>query len=566
MLRHLAIQDFVIVDRLEFSLAAGFSVLTGETGAGKSILVDALDLVVGGRAESGVVRDGATRAEVAAEFEFDTSHPLQTWLDTHELNGDPGVLLLRRVIEQNGRSRAWINGHVATLAQLREAGEGVLDIHGQHAHQSLLRPVAQRQLLDTHAGLLPLVEAVSQAYRAWQRCLSQVTLAQTQQAALQAERVEVDARVTDLKRLAPEPGEWARLAAEHARLSNASALIEGAHSALQALSENEPAMLTQMAAIQTQLQQLCAHDAGLAPIVELLDGAQAQAAEAVRELRHYGSSLDLDPQALQAAEHRVEALHAAARRYRIKPEQLADFAQEQLARLTALAQSSDIAALQSQLAELHAVYVERASQLTTQRKAAAAQMANDVTEVMQTLAMSGARLGVQLRPLDQPAAHGMEDIDIEVAAHASLPLRPLARVASGGELSRISLAIQMVASKASPVQTMIFDEVDTGIGGAVAEVVGRALKQLGAERQVLAVTHLPQVAAQANAQWRVTKSGAGERVTTQLIALDAQARIEEIARMLGGTQITSTTRQHATELLAQGANTAPKRARAARRT
>jgi DNA repair protein RecN (Recombination protein N) len=549
MLRALGIRDFVIVQRVEIEFGPGFTVLTGETGAGKSILVDAIELLMGGRADAATVREGAERAELSAEFDLDQGAPLSAWLAEHELEGDPGGLILRRSVDAAGRSRCFINGHAATLAQLREAGEHLVDIHGQHAHQSLLRAAAQRELLDAHAGAEALARETSEAFRAWKRLETLAAQAQAQFAQREAERADLQASVDELAKLAPREGEWDLLTAEHARLAHGSALLEGAQAALEALSEAEGASLPQLTAVAGRLRALCAHDAQLVPVVEGLDAAAAQAGEALRELRRYASRVELDPEALRAAETRIEALHAAGRKFRVRPAELASLAGELQARLAELDLAVDPEALRREVGAAHERFVSAAKELSARRKGAAQALSKAVSEGMQQLAMGGGSFAVSLRALEAPAATGAEEVEFEVSSHPSLPLRPLARVASGGELSRISLALQLVASKASPVGTLVFDEVDSGIGGAVAETVGRSLRRLGRERQVLCVTHLPQVAAQGDGQWTVVKAGARGKLAVSVQRLEGKARIEELARMLGGAQITATTRRHAAEML-----------------
>jgi len=549
MLRALSVRDFVIVERAELELGAGFSVLTGETGAGKSILVDAIELLVGGRAESAMVREGAERAELSAEFDVGAGGPLAAWLDEHELAGDAGVLLLRRTVDRAGRSRCFVNGHAATLAQLAEAGAYLVDIHGQHVHQSLLRAAAQRELLDAHAGAQEMARETADAYRAWRRLEALAAQAQEQYAQREAERLELEEKVAELKKLAPRQGEWEALTAEHSRLAHGSSLVAGAQSSLEALSEADGASLPQLAAVASRLRALAAHDVELVAIVELLESAQAQAGEAVRELRHYASRIELDPDALRALEARIEALHAAGRKHRVRPPELARRADELVARLAELELAVDPQALRREVAAAEQRYAAAAKKLSARRRSAAQALSKAVTEGMQQLAMGGGRFAVSLRVLEAPSAAGAEEVSFEVASHPSLPLRPLAKVASGGELSRIGLAIQLVAATGSPVGTLVFDEIDSGIGGAVAETVGRSLKRLGRERQVLCVTHLPQVAAQGDEQWSVSKQGARGKLSVSVGRLDRAARIEELARMLGGTQITATTRRHAAELL-----------------
>jgi DNA repair protein RecN (Recombination protein N) len=547
VLRALEIRDFVIVEAASLELGDGFSVLTGETGAGKSILVDAIELLVGGRAEAGVVRDGAERAELSAEFEIDKDAFLDRWMSEHELAGDPGRVLLRRTIDPSGRTRCFINGHSATLAQLKEAGERLLDIHGQHAHQSLLRAAAQRELLDACAQAQPLARDTAEAFRDWRRLEALAEEAQKSFAAREAERAELRDRVRELEKLGLREGEWALVAAEHARLAHGSSLLAGAQSSLEALTEAEGAALAQLSAVASRLRSLSAHDRGLQEIVGLLESAEAQAGEAVRALRHYAGRIDLDPEALRAAERRIEALHAAARKHRVRPEDLGARLAELQGRLAELELAVDPEALEREVRAARVRYHDAAGKLSTRRRDAAAALSKSVTAAMQQLALAGGRFSVSLRKLEAPAASGLEEIELEVASHPSLPPRALAKVASGGELSRISLALQMVAARAAPVPTLIFDEVDSGIGGAVAETIGRALRKLGKERQVLCVTHLPQVAACAHRHFQVEKSSSRTRVGVRVSGLDRAGRVAELARMLGGAE--STAREHAAELL-----------------
>jgi DNA repair protein RecN (Recombination protein N) len=549
MLRALAVRDFVIVERVELETARGFAVLTGETGAGKSILVDAIELLVGGRGDAALVREGAERAELSAEFDAEPSGALAAWLAERELEGDPGTLILRRTIDRGGRSRCYVNGHAATLAQLKEAGEFLVDIHGQHEHQSLLRPAAQRELLDAHGGCAPLARECAEAWRAWRRLEALMAEAQEQFAKRESERAALEEKLEDLGKLAPREGEWESLAAEHKRLAHGSSLLAGTQSALEALSESEGACLAQLGAVLARLRSLAEHDERLKPVVGMLVSAEAETGEAVRELRHYASRVELDPEALRDAEARIEALHAAARRHRARPAELARLFDELKARRAELELAASPEALEREVAAAKQKYDSAAKKLSAKRKSAAQAFARAVSEAMQGLAMQGGRFAAALRPLEAPAPSGLEEVEFEVASHPSLPLRPLAKVASGGELSRVSLAIQLVAARESPVATLVFDEVDAGIGGKVAETVGKALKRLGRERQVLCVTHLPQVAAQADEQWQVTRTGGRGKVTCSVARLEREARVEELARMLGGAEITATTRKHAAELL-----------------
>ncbi len=544
MLRALDVRDFVLVERVALEFGAGFAVLTGETGAGKSMLVDAIELLVGGRAEGDLVRAGAERAELSAEFELKDG-ALSSWLAEAELQGDPGMVVVRRTLDRSGRSRSFINGHTATLAQLREVGERLVDLHGQHEHQSLLRAAAQRELLDAHAGSQPLVQETAEAYRAWKRLEALAVEAEKNYSAREAERAQVQESVLDLKRLSLAEGEWERVSAEHTRLQHGSSLLAGAQSSLEALAEADGATLAQLDAVASRLRALSEHDNRLQAVAEMLESAAAQAGEAVRELRHYAERVDLDPAALREAEARIEALHAAARRHRVRPEALAARLAELEARLSELALSGDPEALKREVAAARGRYDTAAKKLSAKRKDAAQKLSKAVSAAMQQLAMAGGRFSVALNETE-PAANGREFIDFEVASHPSLPLRPLAKVASGGELSRISLAIQLVAASASPVGTLVFDEIDSGIGGAVAETIGHSLRKLGKERQVLCVTHLPQVAASGTEQWSVTRSG----VKVKVAKLDRAARVAELARMLGGAE--GTARKHAAELLDAG--------------
>ena len=552
MLRALAIRDFVIVERVELETGPGFTVLTGETGAGKSILVDAIELLVGGRADASLVREGAERAELQAEFEVPKDGPLEKYLADAGLEGDPGTVILRRVIDRPGRSRCFVNGHAATLAQLKEAGEHLVDIHGQHEHQSLLRGAAQRDLLDAHAGAQESARACADAWRAWKRLEALAAEAEQQFAKREAERAELREKLAELKTLVLRDDEWDDLAAQHQRLAHGSSLLAGAQSSLEALSEADGACLPQLSAVARRLRALSAHDPQLRAIVEMLESAEAQAAEAARGLRDYASRVDLDPQALREVEQRIEALHAAGRKHRVKPAELPALEKELALRYRELELAASPEALRREVAAAEASYGAAAKTLSAKRKSAAQALSKAVTEGMQQLAMKGGRFAVALRALEAPTAAGMEEIEFEVSSHSSLPLRPLAKVASGGELSRVSLAIQLVTAKASPVATLVFDEVDAGIGGAVAETVGRALKKLGKDRQVLCVTHLPQAAAQGDEQWSVVRSDARGKVWVGAARLDRTARIEELARMLGGAEITATTRRHAAELLDAG--------------
>ena len=549
MLRALNIRDFVIVDRMDLEFHEGFTVLTGETGAGKSILIDALAMVLGERSDAGIVRQGAGKSEISAEFEIAGLEPLQRWLAGNDLAGDIDACLLRRVIDSGGRSRAFINGRAVTLAQLREVGEHLVDIHGQHEHQSVLRAAAQRGLLDAYAGLCDAADAVVAAWQRRQNLREQLNALETNAAAFAAEREQLEWQVRELEALEFDPGEWQELLAEHARLAHAQSLIEGAQVAMDTLSEGDNSGVTQLAAAASRLDNLLEYDTRLKEIIDLVASAQAQAQEAVYMLRAYQQRLELDPQRLREVEQRVDAVHTSARKYRASPDALQEALARARQRLVELGGASDVETVRKRETEAHAAYLAEAKKLSAGRRQGAQKLAGKVTAAMQTLALAGARFEITLNPLAEGNAGGLEQIEFLVSAHQGIAPRPLAKVASGGELSRISLAIQTVTSEIAQVPTLIFDEVDSGIGGRVAEIVGRMLKILGKKHQVMCVTHLPQVAASADQQWQVTKTAANGKVLSHATVLDEKQRVEEIARMLGGVKITETTRRHAAEML-----------------
>jgi DNA repair protein RecN (Recombination protein N) len=551
MLRSLTIRDFVIVERLELEFSPGFTVLTGETGAGKSILIDALAMVLGERAEAIAVRSGAERAEVSAEFEPGRG-ALARWLEDNDLVGDDGALLMRRVIEVSGRSRGFINGRAATAAQLREAGEFLVDIHGQHQHQSLARPAAQRELLDAYGGLADAARKVAELHRSWQQRRDSRMALETNAAAFAAEREQLEWQAQELSALKFGTDEWPALTAEHSRLAHAASLIEVAQLGVEALSEGEDSGLTRLNAVMAKLGGQVEHDPRLKEIVDLLDSARIQLQEGAHELRRYGERLDLDPRRLQEVERRLEAIHNAARKHRVRPEELPARLENAQARLREMGEGADVESLRKLEDEAHAACVNEAKKLSAGRKKAAMKLSEQVTASMQELAMAGGRFEVVLEAAAEVTAHGLENVGFLVAANKGVAPQPLAKVASGGELSRLSLAVQTVTSQVAQVPTLIFDEVDAGIGGRVAEIVGRMLGQLGRKHQVMCITHLPQVAATADQQWQVTKSATNGKVLSKVTVLDRDERVEEIARMLGGVKITETTRKHAAEMLKSG--------------
>jgi len=547
MLRRLYIRDYVIVDELELEFAAGFGALTGETGAGKSILVDALSLVLGERADASSVRAGRDKAEISAEFAVTGGSPLADWLGANDFEAD--ACLLRRVIDAAGRSRGYINGVPATLTQMREVADFLADIHGQHAHHSLLRADAQRQLLDGLAGQRPLAVEVAVQHAAWRKAREARLDAEKNAEVMQRERDMLAWQVKELATLGFDAAEWQETSQEHRRLAHAASLQEGVAEALEGLSEGESAAMWQVERIGARLRQLMDYDPALKDTLEIIESAQIQLQEAAHALRHYRDRIDLDPARLAEAERRLQAVHDAARKYRVQPEELPRLLAAWGARLIELETLQDPAALAEREALALRHYTARAEALGKGRRKAAAMLGKSVTDAMQQLAMPGGRFEVVFETLPEGASYGLESAEFRVSAHAGQPAGPLSKVASGGELSRIGLAIQVIASSAGNVPTLVFDEVDVGIGGGVAEIVGRLLKQLGRARQVLCVTHLPQVAAQADWQWSITKEGADDGVASRVTPLDREGRIEEIARMLGGVKITPTTRKHATEML-----------------
>ena len=554
MLHTLSIRDFVIVDTIELEFSAGFSVLTGETGAGKSILIDALTLALGGRGDASVVREGAAKADITADFSV--SEVAQAWLVANEFANEDGGALMRRVIDNAGRSKAYINGIAATAAQLRELGDMLVDIHGQHAHQSLLKSEAQRALLDgqataREAGVEQDARQVAALHKRWRALVRQREEFETNAANVLYERERLEWQVGELEKLAAKPGEWTDITNEHSRLSHAASLLEGAQEALSLISESEDhPIVSQLSGLNQKLGKLVSVDAELQPIVDLIESSRIQLQESVYALNNYLDRVELDPDRLHQLDARMEAMHSTARKFRVTPEELPEEHAKLSEKLQHLADASDIEGLRRQEEKIETEYREVAGRLSGTRRAAALELGQAVTRAMQELSMTGGSFEIALNPCE-PAAHGLEQVEFLVAGHAGTAPKPLAKVASGGELARIALAISVITSHATTTPTLIFDEVDSGIGGAVAEVVGRLLKRLGQGRQVLCVTHLPQVASQANQHFQVAKGTLDNGKTASRIdMLDAKGRVEEVARMLGGLEITATTRKHARELLA----------------
>lgn len=547
MLLSLRIRDFVIVDRLELEFRPGFTVLTGETGAGKSILIDALGLVLGERADPGMLRGGCERAEIEAEFDLASLPAAAAWLAQQELD-DETHLALRRTLDASGRSRAFINGRAATVQQLREIGEFLIDIHGQHAHQSLLRADAQRQLVDAYAGQGELARQVRSAFQSWSELRRLRQQREANAAAFTAEREQLLWQLKELEAAECTPQKWSEWQAEQARLSHAAGLIEGGQLVVAALADEEVNCLALLAAAQHKLTELCQFDPQLQEMAELLDSADIQLREVAQALRRYVQRVELDPARLQEIDRKLNTAYGAARKFRVQPEQLDELLRQKQLRLQELGPGADDADLLAHEQAAEAEYRELAQRLSQVRHRAAGELAQKVSHEMHALAMSSGRFVVQLNEA-APSAHGLEQIEFLVSANAGMEPRPLSKVASGGELSRISLALQVIVSQVASVPVLVFDEVDVGIGGGVAEVVGQMLKRLGQHYQVLCVTHLPQVAARGDNHWQVAKRMQDGQTRSQIIQLATPQRIDEIARMLGGIDITETTRKHAAEML-----------------
>ncbi|MCG6897441.1 MAG: DNA repair protein RecN [Thiocapsa sp.] len=557
MLTHIVVRDLAIVSTLELDCSSGMTALTGETGAGKSIMIDALGLALGDKADVSMIRAGCERAEIVAGFDLGAAAGARTWLAEQALD-EEGECIVRRLLVRDGRSRAFINGRPATGAQLRDLGDLLVDIHGQHAHQSLLRANAQRDLLDAYAGQAALAESVSAAYRDY-RALDQQLVALKAARQERGERVDLlRFQIDELASLGLSAAEIEGLDQEQRRLSHLGRLQETAVRLLQVLSESEPSIADQLRAASSEIEELAAIDTALTETRDLLDTATIHAAEAASSLRHYLDGLEIDPAARDAVEARITQIHDLARKYRVRPTELPDALAACQTELEALEQADlRLGHLRDARNAAFRDFLAKARLLSGERAAAAERLSLTVSEAMQQLGMAGGRFAIEIEPLpaDRVGAGGLERVAFLVSANLGQPLQPLAKVASGGELSRISLGIQVATAECGSVPTLVFDEVDVGIGGGVAEIVGRLLRRLGASRQVLCVTHLPQVAAQAHQQIRVRKETRDGQTYTRIEPLDPDSRVNEIARMLGGTKITARTREHACEMLGWAVNT-----------
>lgn len=543
-LRRIVLRDFVIVHELELNLDEGFTVLTGETGAGKSILIDALQLALGNRADPAVVRTGTHRSEVSVEF--DSPATVQQWLGQAGFDVTE-TLLLRRVVDAQGKSRAWINGSPATATQLRDIGAQLVDIHGQHAWQSLMLPPSVRALLDAYAGVE--TQPIAALWSAWRDAENTLTQARGEQDSLQRERERLAWQIGEVDKLAPGDDEWEPLNTRHARLANAQSLLDTARSALQALVGDDGSATTQLAEACRLLDHQRHLDPEFNAVSEILASSLVQAEDAAHSLQGYLRRVDPDPAALAALDERISLWMTLARRYKRTPADLPALYRSWKAELARLDTAADLASLDAAEKAAASRYHDAARVLSKARNKAAPKLAAAITEALQGLGMPGGRFEVQVKAASQPTPCGLDDISFLVAGHPGSPPRPVGKVASGGELSRIALAIAVTTSQLGTAQTLIFDEVDSGVGGAVADRVGQLMKQLGRDRQVLAVTHLPQVAACADHHLVVTKSSTQSSTVSTVSAVDGQGRVEEIARMLAGERLSGATVAHAREML-----------------
>jgi DNA repair protein RecN (Recombination protein N) len=546
-LRRMNLRDFVIVHELELDLLSGFTVLTGETGAGKSILIDALQLALGARAESGVVREGAARTEISAEF--DTPAWLGGWLQDAGFSGDTDTLLIRRTVDTQGKSRAWINGSAATAAQLREVADHLVDIHGQHAWAALTRADEVRSLLDAFGKINS--KDVAEKYSAWKTTVKTLHDARAAQSSLETERERLSWQIGELAKLSPAADEWDSLNAEHGTLANAQSLLDTAYQTIEALEGEDNGITSQLAKAQQLLQNQELLVLDFKGLAEVLAQSLAQIEDVAHSLHAFTRQTEPDPQRLAQLDERMTLWMSLARRYKRTPAELPELLAGWKAELAQLEAASDIAGLEAIERKAYAELTAACKTLSQARRKAAPQLGSAITQAMQGLGMQGGKFEVALNALNEPSAYGLENIEFLVAGHAGSTPRPVGKVASGGELSRIALAIAVTTSQLGKAQTLIFDEVDSGVGGAVAETVGRLMKQLGRDRQVMAVTHLPQVASCADQHLLVSKQLKGKHTISDVQAIAGEQRVGEIARMLGGEKLSGTTMAHAKEMLGQ---------------
>ena len=552
-LRRISLKDFVIVDTLEVDVSNGFTALTGETGAGKSILIDAVQIALGQRADAGVIRHGANRCDIV--IEVDGTPDLYDWLIESGLDGDAGdrhnhQLLLRRQIDAQGRSKAWINGFPATMTQLRHVGDALVDIHGQHAWQSLSRPASQRALLDGYAGIN--TTKLAELWQAWRDSENTLTEATAKQATLAQDAERLSWQITELGKLAPKADELEALNAEHNRQSHAQALIEAAQLGADALEDGDHNASGLIHKTIVALEKHTDIEPQFTPLVEVLQQAQALIEDATHSLHLYGRHNDLDPAEFRVLDERVSNWLSHARLLKCEPETLPQRLSAWEAELASLNEAADIEGLKKQVAANLKQVMAEAKVVHEAREKAARRLSTEITTAMQTLGMDGGLFEVAIELLETPQQHGLDDIEFLVAGHAGTPPRPVNKVASGGELSRIALAIAVCTSRLGEAPTLIFDEVDSGIGGQVAQTVGQLMHRLGRDRQVLAVTHLAQVAASADNHWVVKKARQSDQTVSEVHPVAGDARTQEIARMLGGDVQSKTSLAHASEMLAKG--------------
>ncbi|NOY62560.1 MAG: DNA repair protein RecN [Gammaproteobacteria bacterium] len=554
MLTHIQIRDFAIIGHLELDFGPGMTVMTGETGAGKSILVDALNLALGDRADSSVVRHGCERADICVEFDIDSVPMAQAWLRERELDAGESCQI-RRTIQREGRSRAYINGSPAPLQSLRGLGELLLDIHGQHEHQSLLKRTVQRQIVDACGGHTALLDRVAEHFKSWKALHSRLQTLQDAASDRDARLELLRYQVSELDALSLEAGEYAQLEDEHRRSANISSLQQVCERMLDQLYDNDSgSVVSLLARCSDEIERLRSIDAALEPQQQLLNSAAVQVEEAVADIRHYLGALEVNPERLQWLDTRLADIHDLTRKHRIEADEIPTLHTRLKDELVELERCSvQLEELQGTIDEAAKAYISSAEKLYRARQRAAQQLAQQVTENMQRLGMPGGCFEIVVdRDKSAPfTAHGQEQIVFHVSANPGQPLKPLDKVASGGELSRISLAIQVIAAKNADIATLIFDEVDVGVGGSVAEIVGKQLRSLGESRQVMCVTHLPQVAALGHQHLQVSKYIEGDTTHTRIRSLSADERSEEIARMLGGIDITQQTRDHAKEMISR---------------
>ena len=548
-LRRIILKDFVIVEALDLELESGFTVLTGETGAGKSILIDALQQVMGARADAGLVREGCDKADISALF--DTTPQLLQLLEEYGIDPDEDQILLRRTIDSQGKSRGWINGTPATATQLRTLGALLIDIHGQHAWQGLMQAGSMRALLDGYGRIA--TDTIRQHWQDWRARQQQLESASQGQAQRQQERERLQWQVAEVDKLAPAADEWEQLNAEHQRLAHAQQLLDAVQQALTLLDGDGQGIQHSLHRANHALQEQSHIEPAFQDWITLIAGSQDQLQEVQRGLSNYLDRADLDPQRLEQLDQRLSAWISLARRFRLQPQELPGHWEGWKQQLLNLDAEDDLEALQAAADQAAAAYARQAGQLTQARQQAAARLGRQISDAMQQLGMEGGRFEVTISPATQPGVSGQDAIDFLVAGHAGSTPRPIAKVASGGELSRISLAIAVTTSQLGSAPTLIFDEVDAGVGGLVAHTVGRLMRQLGSDRQVLAVTHLPQVAAHGHHHLRVSKAVSlhdGRQATvSQTQALDTRQRVQELTRMLGSTSDSAATLLHATEML-----------------